>query len=1019
MSDGTGTGREAGPARRAWMDGTESGSWARAGLGDAEARYRALFEHAGDALFVLEGGVFVECNRAAEALFGAPRERIVGATPWEFSPPTQPDGRPSEAAARGRIAAALSGEPQRFGWVHRRADGSDRECEVSLARFDAGGGPLILAAVRDLSRIRRARLELEESEAMYRTLVERSHDAVFVYRGGRLLFVNRRAVEMTGRSEEELRTMPVWDLFAPGDRERVVAIADARRRGDPAPERFEARVVTPDGRVRRCEFSIRSIVYDGAPATLGAVRDVTEEREALEALRESEARYRTLFEAASDAIMVFDPGSEEILDANRKACELYGLPREELLGRSLKEFTVDVARGERAIRTVLERGGIQRFETVHRTADGREVVLVCSASVVDLGGRRVIVTVNRDVTGQRRREARLRLLARALESVGEAVVITDPEDRIRWANPAFYRMYGFEPGELDGRHIGVIRHPDLPPATAETIRESTLAGGWRGELLNRTRDGRELVVELVTAPVRDAEGRVEALIGVARDVTEERARQRALAESEQRFRRFFDNDIAANFIASWDGTILACNRRFVEMFGFPSLEEATGASAWELHPSEEARARLLAALEDRGFVEGMELELRTCDGRRVHALLNAVLVRDAGGRPHQVQGHLVDITPLREAEAQLLQAQKMEAIGRLAGGIAHDFNNLLQAMLMDIELTRVRAEAAGPAVLDRLEAQIRRGAALARQLLLFSRRGEARKERVDLGSLLEEDVRLLRRLLPENIALEVRRPGESVPVEVDPVQVEQVLMNLVVNARDAMPEGGRLEIALERRRDRAVVTVADTGHGIPPEIRDRIFEPFFTTKEHGRGTGLGLAVVHGVITSHGGTVSVQSEPGRGTTFTVELPLAAADGAGPGVSPREGGVPVPAAGTDDRVLVVEDDAATRGSTVEILEALGYRVDAAADLEGARRLASGRRYDLLVSDVVLPDGSGAGLAAQLRERWPGLGVLLISGYPEEELPSRRALRGPRLAFLAKPFDAPTLARALAEVARNPAG
>ncbi|HUK12250.1 MAG TPA: ATP-binding protein, partial [Thermoanaerobaculaceae bacterium] len=346
--------------------------------------------------------------------------------------------------------------------------------------------------------------------------------------------------------------------------------------------------------------------------------------------------------------------------------------------------------------------------------------------------------------------------------------------------------------------------------------------------------------------------------------------------------------------------------------------------------------------------------------------------------------------------------------GNLAGGVAHDFNNLLQAMLSHVQL--LRGDSASPQrvleVVRELEQQISRGASLTRQLLVFSRRETVKPERVRVNDAVREATQILQRLVRANIALAIELAPESLVVEADRGQLQQVLMNLTLNASDAMPEGGRLLIrtgALDERE--VVISVTDTGHGIPDAIRERIFEPFFTTKEPGRGTGLGLSVVHGIVARHGGRIEVDSEVGKGTTFRVILPRVGS-GEHQAVAQAQATAPALALGRGERVLVVEDEDGAREGIRDILASLGYRVDAFPNGEEAEATPTGHDADLLLTDLMLPGASGPEVARRLRARWPELRVILMSGYTEDEA-VRRGVSAGNMRFLQKPFDMGALA------------
>jgi two-component system cell cycle sensor histidine kinase/response regulator CckA len=378
------------------------------------------------------------------------------------------------------------------------------------------------------------------------------------------------------------------------------------------------------------------------------------------------------------------------------------------------------------------------------------------------------------------------------------------------------------------------------------------------------------------------------------------------------------------------------------------------------------------------------------------------------GRIVGITGLLTDITEQKALSAQLRQAQKMEAIGLMAGGVAHDFNNLLQAMTTEIGLLCARADDPRAVATHGLELDesVRRGALLTRQLLLFSRQQTAEPVPLDLNEVIAQTIAMLRRMVRDDVKLVMVLGDGALPVVADRGQLDQVLMNLVLNSSDAMPQGGTITVRSGRHAGRAWFSVADTGSGIPAEIRERIFEPFFTTKTTGKGSGLGLAVVHGIVAHHAGTIGVESELDVGTTFTITLPavsrsrLAAAKVETPAA-------PVSLEGRGERVLLVEDEDGARQGLAEILAMLGYEVLALPNGEEAGTLPNDPAFDLVISDLFLPGIAGPPLVAGLRDRWPGLKVILMSGYAEEDV-LRSALCAGKVRFLQKPFDIDTLAR-----------
>jgi two-component system NtrC family sensor kinase len=481
-------------------------------------------------------------------------------------------------------------------------------------------------------------------------------------------------------------------------------------------------------------------------------------------------------------------------------------------------------------------------------------------------------------------------------------------------------------------------------------------------------------------------------------------------------------EAAANAIVITDpaGTIQWVNPAFTALTGYTEAD-AIGRNPRLLSSGRQSKEfygemwkTILA-----GEVWTGEVVNRRKDGTLYTERMTITPVRGDDGKIAHFVAIKEDVTARKELGERLRQAQRLEAVGRLAGGVAHDFNNLLQAMLGLTQLSRVQGEdlAASRERLDELEELLRRGAQLTKQLLLFSRREEPKVERFDLNRVLRDATKLLRRLVPANVELRLALAEERLMVAADPGQIGQVWMNLAVNAADAMPGGGVLTVSSGQEGSTHVwFEVADTGHGIPDDIRDRIFEPFFTTKSATSGTGLGLAVVHGIVTQHGGRVEVTSVAGSGARFRVVLPRQAAEAAAAGLERAEpSDLP---RGTGQRILLVEDHASVRHTFERLLHRLGYEVTAAGSAEEAEGLALTQPFPLLLTDMMLPGLSGADLAERLRQRWPRLQVILMSGYTDDDGIRRHAAHG-SLRFLPKPVDVATLARevhaALGETSR----
>jgi two-component system, cell cycle sensor histidine kinase and response regulator CckA len=461
--------------------------------------------------------------------------------------------------------------------------------------------------------------------------------------------------------------------------------------------------------------------------------------------------------------------------------------------------------------------------------------------------------------------------------------------------------------------------------------------------------------------------------------------------------------------------LLHVNPPLEQLLGVARDAAATIDDLWAERLHELDRTRVLD--EWSAWVAGSHREAFRSDYRLLAADGCTVFVEDVtihipaeDGRPETFRRHLLDVSRQRQLEDQLLQAQRLELLGKLAAGVAHDFNNLLAvisgyAARLTTPLPRGAQEESGIAI----TAAADRGASLVRQLLAFSRPQPASSRIVDLNDLVREFAPMLQRVIGEDVELELRLDSHRLPVDVHPVQIDQVLMNIAVNARDAMPQGGSLAIGTWKLDGSAIVTVSDTGLGMDATTQERIFEPFFSTKEPTRGSGLGLATAHSIVQQTGGSITVSSRPGEGTTFTVNLPLAAADATSSDDVVIESVAPD---GGPETVLVVEDEPSLRELERLMLEDAGYEVLTAATAAEALLVAADNVIDLLVVDVVLPGMSGPQLVEELRARGCDLPTVFISGYGADEV-SSRGISGARTAVLEKPFHPELLLRRVRDV------
>ncbi|MBN2506505.1 MAG: PAS domain S-box protein [Verrucomicrobia bacterium] len=637
--------------------------------------------------------------------------------------------------------------------------------------------------------------------------------------------------------------------------------------------------------------------------------------------------------------------------------------------------------------------------------------------------RGVVVSV-RDVTARRNAEAQLRVQAAALQAAANAIVITDRSGRITWVNPAFTRLTGYAFDEAVGQNPRLLKSGKQPSPAYEAMWRTIAAGDvWHGEMINRRKNGVLYIEEMTITPVHNPAGEITHFIAVKSDVTARRDMETELAQSRERFERIFQSNPAAIGICTLaEERFLDVNESFLRLVGY-DREEVIGLSAdtlglWNDHAE---HARLIQQLQQQGAVANHEIRLRTKQDQVRDTLVSVERIQLGADRC--LVFLLLDITVRKRLEEQFLQVQKMESLGTLAGGVAHDFNNLLTILHGHANLA-LAAEPLPARTVDSLHQIMEatgRAANLTRQLLTFSRKQPIQPRLLNLNEVVNNLTKMLRRIIGEDVLLEVPNCPPVPYIVGDVGMIEQIIVNLAANARDAMPQGGslrirtktvRLDPAQAQQRPGARpglfvrLSVRDSGVGIPPAVLPRIFEPFFTTKEIGKGTGLGLAIVHGIVQQHQGWIEIESRPDHGTTFRLYFP---ASNLKKSADLDTNLLPKVCGGTET-ILLVEDDPAVRNLVQQILTRYGYTVLLAASGAEALELwnAQHPRLDLLLTDVVMPGGlSGRQLAARLRDLKPGLKVIFTSGY-SPEVAGATDPKDASVQFIPKPYLPHNLAR-----------
>jgi len=750
----------------------------------------------------------------------------------------------------------------------------------------------------------------------------------------------------------------------------------------------------------------------------------------------SDAVFQALTESSPDGIVLVNQEGRIIL-VNLQTEKLFGYARQELLGQAIEVLVPERLRGRhrghragfmghpqvRPMGAGLELYGLRKDKT--------EFPIEISLSPIETGDGSLVCAAIRDITDRKRIEERLR---RLLDSAPDAMVIAGHDGRIVLVNTQTEKLFGYKREELLGQPVEVLV-PERFWNHHQTHRGNYMANpqarpmGAGSELYALKKDGTEFPVEISLSPQQTDEGILVS--STIRDITERKRVDDALRQSEANFRAMIEGTYGV-YRATPEGKLLVVNDALVKMLGYESAGELLALNlATDIFDEGEYTPLLFDQPGTRKQFARVEAHWKRKDGTIIPVEISGRGVRDDAGKLLYFEVIVENVSHVRGVEQRLRHVQKMEAIGRLAGGIAHDFNNVLGVIVAYSEMLveKVHDNPELSSLVTSITKSVERGGTLTRQLLAFSRQQVLEPQVISVSDHLEGIKEMLARVIGEDIQLAILPGNTKLRVKVDPTQLEQVVMNLVVNARDAMPEGGRLTIETseididdeycsrnpEARPGRHVmVAVTDSGCGMAPEVLSRIFEPFFTTKEQGKGTGLGLATVYGIVKQSGGHISAYSEVGRGTTFKIYLPVTEEAIDQPELPAQEKVAPH----GEETILLVEDEESLRCVTQEFLSNKGYQIIIAEDFEKALQASENnpRHIDLLMTDVVLPGASGPKLADRLATTRPDMKVLFVSGYTADAL-VHGDLHRTDFAFLSKPFSLNTLARKIRAILDGP--
>jgi len=872
----------------------------------AEARYQQLFNDIPVGLYrASPEGKVLDANPALLEILGYPElEALQAVKMAELYVNPEDLARWQELMDRENVV-------QDFEAQFRRHDGTIIWTRNSARAVKDENGQIRYyeGSLEDITKRKRTEEELRASEQFRRLIIENEPECVkLVGLDGSLIEMNPAGLKMIeANSLDDVKGKPVINLVVPEHRHAFHNLQKKVMEGKSGCLEFE--IVGLKGTRRWLETHAVPFRDERNQiiALLGVTRDITEHKQALESLRESEERYRVLFEQAIVPIYIFDPQTKRVLHANPAFFKILGRSPEEIANLYIYDFiNHDKESTDHYIEIALRDGSVDIGERIWRKSDGTLLYMNITLSRIEQRGKEFIFVVATDITDSKLAEAEREQLLTAIEQAGESILITDTNGCIQYVNPTFERVTGYTRQEVIGQNPRILKSGKHDEAFYRELWETISSGKiWRGRVVNKRKDGSLYTDETTISPVRNASGEIVNYVAVRRDITKQ-------------------------------------------------------------------------------------------------LLL----------------------------ETQLQQAQRMESVGRLAGGVAHDFNNMLTAIMGYTNLAMSKLDPSHPIrpFLEQIQEAGRRSTDLTRQLLAFARKQTIAPKVLDLNETVASTLKMLRRLIGEDVDL-AWMPGANLwSVKIDPAQVDQILTNLCINARDAIAEVGKITIETENvvldeaycathmgfvPGEYVLLAVSDNGCGMDKQTLEKIFEPFFTTKEPGKGTGLGLATVYGIVKQNNGFINVYSEPNKGTTFKIYLPRCLSDAQ----KIREKKTTNIPKSRGETILLVEDEESILKLGKTMLEELGYTVLTAGTPNEAISIAEKHngKIHMLITDVIMPEMNGRNLSEKLISLNPNIKCLYMSGYTANAI-SHRGVLAEGVHFIQKPFSLANLATKVRAILDN---
>jgi len=877
---------------------------------------------------------------------------------------------------------------------------------------------------------------LRESEQRFRLAFHTSPDSINLNRAsdGMYIDINEGFTNIMGYTREDAIgktsiSLNIWEN--PADRKRLV---DGLAKSGTV-ENMEARFVGKNGTTREGLMSSRLLRINDEDVIISITRDITETRQAEFVLRESERTLKSIFRAAPIGIGIVS--RRVIQDVNERLCEISGFSKDELVGQSagiLYPADEDYEHIEKEQYRQIRDAGAGTVETRFKRKDGGIINVLMSSAPLDLNRISDSVTFTvMDITERKRADEALRESEEKYKSLANNLNVgiyrnsLGPNGKFIEANPAIVEMFGFDNREefLEIRVSDLYKNPhDRNEYNSKILKE----GAVRNEELHlQKKDKTSFIGSVSAVVVKDEKAEVKYYDGIIEDITERKRTEAAIRESEEKYRTVLETNPDPVVLYDIEGEVIYFNPAFTRVFGW-SLKECIGKKMDVFVPEEawrETKMMIEKVLAGITF-SGIETRRYNNKGEIIPVSISGAIYKDQNGKPNGSVINLRDISYQKKIEAQLQQAQKMEAIGTLAGGIAHDFNNMLVPLLGYSEMLKADLPADSPAQ-DHINEIIHvclRLKALVKQILTFSLQSDQELKPVKLQAIVKEALKLIRSSIPSTIDIQHDIDPDCGVVIADPTQVHQIVMNLATNGYHAMEEtGGRLNVTLKQvliKEDQArlpellpgkyaLLTVADTGVGIEKGVIDKIFDPYFSTKETGKGTGLGLSVVQGIVKSCDGKIYICSKPGIGSDIHVYLPIIERQ---PDVMPADQSDPIQ--GGSEKILLVDDEEIIVKTEKQLLDRLGYHVSIRTGSIDALEAFKARPddFDLIVTDMTMPNMTGVQLAEEIKKIRPDIPIILCTGFSYQINEAKSNALGIQ-AFLMKPVIFKNIANTIRKV------